>query len=237
MAISNDEKNPFIGREEFLMNRIVQRNGAVPPWVELQTGKTGSILALYCQCFNLISVELESSVNSFRQVLRQAWSRRVFLVVTTGVPPPSIDRLTLEYISSLRDPEWEERERSYHEAALSEVNSLVRKYNAMAPYIARRALYTHEVELERLYKESAKEIHEKLIAKLSGKGNELAFSSGSEDGDDSVDPHGAPLPSLGIWAMVKKLLPLVSSFDTLWRFTEAFLSQRRRAGTWHSQTD
>lgn len=39
MVISNDEKNPFIGREEFLMNRIVQRNGAVPPWVELQAGK------------------------------------------------------------------------------------------------------------------------------------------------------------------------------------------------------
>lgn len=45
MAISDDERNPFIGREEFLMNRIVQRNGAVPPWVELQTGKTGFILA------------------------------------------------------------------------------------------------------------------------------------------------------------------------------------------------
>jgi DnaJ homolog subfamily C member 28 len=34
-----DERNPFIDREEFLMNRIVQRNGAAPPWVELQRGK------------------------------------------------------------------------------------------------------------------------------------------------------------------------------------------------------
>ena len=34
----SDEHNPFIAREEFLMNRIVQRNGAAPPWVELQTG-------------------------------------------------------------------------------------------------------------------------------------------------------------------------------------------------------
>ena len=39
MVTSNEEKNPFIGREEFLMNRIVQRNGAAPPWVELQAGK------------------------------------------------------------------------------------------------------------------------------------------------------------------------------------------------------
>jgi DnaJ homolog subfamily C member 28 len=49
VAISNDEKNPFIGREEFLLNRIVQRNGAVPPWVELQTGKIRFILAFDCQ--------------------------------------------------------------------------------------------------------------------------------------------------------------------------------------------
>ena len=34
-----EESNPFIAREEFLMNRIVQRNGAAPPWVELQGGK------------------------------------------------------------------------------------------------------------------------------------------------------------------------------------------------------
>jgi DnaJ homolog subfamily C member 28 len=34
----DDEGNPFIAREEFLMNRIVQKNGAAPPWVELQNG-------------------------------------------------------------------------------------------------------------------------------------------------------------------------------------------------------
>jgi hypothetical protein len=33
-----EEFNPFIGREEFLMNRIVKRNGAAPPWVQLQAG-------------------------------------------------------------------------------------------------------------------------------------------------------------------------------------------------------
>jgi hypothetical protein len=33
-----DKRNTFISREEFLMNRIVQRNGAAP-WVEIQGGK------------------------------------------------------------------------------------------------------------------------------------------------------------------------------------------------------
>ena len=169
-------------------------------------------------CFTRLSdtvlVEMESAITSFRQVLRQSWSRRVFLVLTTAIPPPPPDRLTVDYIMNMRDPEWEERERSYHEIALGEVNSLVRKYNAMAPYIARRALYIRDVELERLYKESAKEIHEKLVAKLSGKGDEMTLGSGRNDeGDDFANSHGASPPSLGIWAMVKELFSWVSSFD------------------------
>ena len=156
---------------------------------------------------------MESAITSFRQVLRQAWSRRALLVVTTETPPPPLDRLTVDHIKTLRDPEWEDQERSYHETALSEVNSLVRKYNAMAPYIARRALYTRDVELERLYKESAKEIHKRLVAKLSSQGNDESTFSPTRK--DSTRTHGASLPSLGIWAMVKGFFTWVSPFCIL----------------------
>ena len=211
MVISNDERNPFIGREEFLMNRIVQRNGAAPPWVELQAGKSRFIPVFVYRLSNTISVEMESAITSFRQILRQAWSRRTILISTTATPPLPLERLTVDYIVNLRDPEWEERERSYHETAIDEVNSLVRKHNAMAPYIARRALYVRNVELERMYKESAKEIHQKLVAKLGGKDNETALGSGRNDeGDDFTNAHGTPLPSLSIWAMVTELFTRVS---------------------------
>lgn len=185
---------------------------------------------------NSTLIEMESAVTSFRQVLKQAWSRRVFLVLTTETPPPSPDHLTVDYISALRDPEWEEQERSYHETALSEVNSLVRKYNAMAPYIARRALYTRNVELERLYKESAKEIHERVVARLSSTSDQPIFGSGFKDDDDSANQQGTSLPSLGIWAMVKELFTWVSLFRKL-RGCAENVAQRRRAGTWHSQTN
>jgi len=46
MVVSDAERNPFIAREEFLMNRMVQRNGAAPPWVELQAGKLGFTLGV-----------------------------------------------------------------------------------------------------------------------------------------------------------------------------------------------
>ena len=38
LEMTVEERNPFIAREEFLMNRIVQRQGAAPPWIEIQTG-------------------------------------------------------------------------------------------------------------------------------------------------------------------------------------------------------
>jgi hypothetical protein len=42
LARHHNEGNPFIAREEFLLNRIVQRNGAVPPWIEVQRGECAS---------------------------------------------------------------------------------------------------------------------------------------------------------------------------------------------------
>jgi len=51
------------------------------------------------------------------------------------------------------------------------------------------------VELERLYKESAKEIHEKLVSKLSGKGDGTTLGSGHDDeGHDFANAHGTPPP-------------------------------------------
>jgi DnaJ family protein C protein 28 len=38
LILSDEERNPFISREEFFMNRIIKKNKAAPPWVELQSG-------------------------------------------------------------------------------------------------------------------------------------------------------------------------------------------------------
>ncbi|KAJ3920703.1 hypothetical protein F5877DRAFT_89260 [Lentinula edodes] len=67
---TTEEKNPFIGREQFLMNRIIQRNGAAPPWVELQG-------------------ELDTAVSTFRDLLRQSYIRRVVRTLT-AIHPPAI---------------------------------------------------------------------------------------------------------------------------------------------------
>ncbi|KAG5649894.1 hypothetical protein H0H81_001627 [Sphagnurus paluster] len=144
-----EESNPFIAREEFLMNRIVQRNGAAPPWVEVQG-------------------ELDNALNTFREILRQSWIRRVVRVITTATPPALLYTFTLRDVKRFRDPEWEQHERSYHQAAMKDLNALARKYNGLAPYAVRRPYYVLNVEMERLYDGCAEEIKRQLETRVKG---------------------------------------------------------------------
>lgn len=105
------------------------------------------------------SVELEASVNAFREALRQSWTRRAIRTLTQSTP--SLVPLSSSTVTS-RDWEWEARERSYHDAAITELNSLVRKHNAMAPYAVRRAYYSRDTELARVYRDCGEEILREL---------------------------------------------------------------------------
>ncbi|KAI5116046.1 hypothetical protein M0805_009360 [Coniferiporia weirii] len=193
------EGNPFIAREEFLMNRIVQRNNAAPPWVELQT-------------------ELESALSAFRAVLQESWTRRAIRMLTLRRAPESLRALTAADVQALRDAEWEARERGYQDAALAEVNELVRRYNGVAPYAVRRAPHTRDVELARVYRDSAEGILGGVRERLrdggraaSGAGLDLDLNRSAEGrrggkggafvGPSSTGPEDAG--GLGLWDVVR----------------------------------
>ncbi|KAG1755427.1 hypothetical protein EDB19DRAFT_1842732 [Suillus lakei] len=61
--------------------------------------------------------------------------------------------LSLGSATSSRDREWEERECSYHYTAVAELNSLVRKYNALVPCSVRCPYYSQESELAEAYED------------------------------------------------------------------------------------
>lgn len=119
---SVSESNPFISREEFLMNRIIGNQGAVPAFVELQ-------------------MSMEGEVTSFRNYLREEYTKR-------GVRYIAKDSSS-EIISKFRDREWEERQRSYHTILVDRVNSAIKSYNAIAPAFSRRGLLLLDAEVER----------------------------------------------------------------------------------------
>ena len=108
-------------------------------------------------------------MNSFRDVLRQSWTRRAIRMLTLSHPAVLLPRLTMSDVLAYRDEEWENRERAYHDTALEELNSLVRKYNGLAPYAVRRPYYMLNVELEKAYNDCAEDILRQWVARLLGR--------------------------------------------------------------------
>lgn len=178
---TGEERNPFIAREEFLMNRIVQRNGAAPLWVGVQ-------------------IELESAVNSFRETLRQSWTRHAVRILTLSQPAATLPDLSLTMVTTVRDREWENRECSYHNTAIAELNSLVRKYNAVAPYAVRRPYYAQEVELKKAYEDCGEEILRAIKERREETSGYLS-SSMAKPGS-GVDDHADPGSSFGFRALI-----------------------------------
>lgn len=88
-------------------------------------------------------------------------------MLTLSQPSASLPKLTVAQIAVLRDGEWEARERSYHEAAVEELNSLVRRYNGLAPYAVRRAYYMRTAELEKAYQDGAEDILQGIADRIN----------------------------------------------------------------------
>ena len=139
-----------------------------------------------------LRVELETAVNTFRDVLKQSWTRRALRNLTSMHPASLLPKFTLANVTTMRDPEWEAKEKSYHETAVDELNALVRKYNGLAPYAVRRAYYMRTAELERVYKEAAEDILQGLedrakesigaLPRRSGHGDEGGGGGGGYGG-------------------------------------------------------
>lgn len=126
--------NPHIDSGELIMNRIVKRQGALPPWIELQNN-------------------LDAALSSFRNTLQQTYTTHlVRTVISTNVLSP----LPPLHAIPDHDEAWEARERKFHDENVRQINDLVRRMNALAPAVVRRGLVTRDIELERIRGEPLK---------------------------------------------------------------------------------
>ncbi|TFK43936.1 hypothetical protein BDQ12DRAFT_623193 [Crucibulum laeve] len=196
---TSEEHNPFIAREEFLMNRIVQRNGAAPPWVEVQG-------------------ELDTAITSFREILYQSWVRRAVRLLTTEFRPDQLQKLTKEDIRVVRDPNWLQRESSYHETFISQVNSLVRKYNALAPYSVRRPYYLRTAEVDKMYEVCVEDIVSALAKRETDPGysGSPSLGGGRSGVGSSPRAEGKPIESYG-WGISDLIRGMYESITSRWR--------------------
>ncbi|GAA6010906.1 hypothetical protein JCM11491_004594 [Sporobolomyces phaffii] len=139
-----EEGNPFISRDDFLINRILKTQDAAPPWIELQK-------------------ELEHSLSTFRSTLSSSWIRRAIRIRSSeGLTRASVR----EVEQGWRDSEWEKKEEKYHETAVRELNDLTRRFNIIAPYHVRRPLLSLANELSRTISTSSAQISAELSRRL-----------------------------------------------------------------------
>ena len=109
-------------------NRIIKRQGALPPWIEVQNS-------------------VDAAINAFRATLQTTYTNHLArTVISTRPLNPPPDLATVP----ARDEAWEARERKFHEENVRQINDLVRRLNTMAPSVARRMPTLLESELDRL---------------------------------------------------------------------------------------
>ncbi|KAG9105056.1 hypothetical protein FRC06_000029 [Ceratobasidium sp. 370] len=181
-----DEMNPFVAREEFLMNRIVRKNDAAPPWVELQKGKRFDGL-LGAIKFKHPRIDAENATMQTRELLLSGWVRRAVRMLPLSYPTTALESLTPETATKLRDAEWERQEEKYHDAAIREANDAIRRYNTVAPYAVRRPLLTRQAEIARCYAHAGGPIIAGIQERLAGEKHVQLDQVGSAQSDPLSD--------------------------------------------------
>ena len=138
---------------------------------------------------------MNSSITNYRKILRDGWTRRVIRTLTLDRHPSTLVNLPEPYLASIRDAEWESREvkyvhllyrprlqfhqltylygllphHRYHEHLTTDVNALIRKYNASAPYAVRKSYIQLRAELDDCFASSAPFILSEIRARADGR--------------------------------------------------------------------
>ncbi|WFC96163.1 hypothetical protein MBRA1_002819 [Malassezia brasiliensis] len=148
-----NEGNAHLGREEFLLNRMVRRQNAAPPFVEMNMDMKNEERALRQRiqaawiCRALIRLEQSGAWRRMEPVA-VAWeeddSKPSELPAYTLDVTSDAQRTTVAWARGFRDAQWVQEQAAYHAAAVQQLNQVIRRYNHIAPYFARRLLYTKE---------------------------------------------------------------------------------------------
>jgi hypothetical protein len=186
----HNANSAFIDTTEYFMNKIIQKQEIVPPWIEKQQ-------------------QLTSEIGRFRGRLRADWRRHAARLIAskggsldmqmkrakayaaaeirladkakleaalikddsvseTSTESPTVNDTneesaeSLAHLPPLRDPSYLSIERSYHELAVKQMNSLARTYNLMAPPSARKPYINLDRELNACYAEVAPGLAEEI---------------------------------------------------------------------------
>ncbi|PTB70073.1 hypothetical protein BBK36DRAFT_1156621 [Trichoderma citrinoviride] len=180
-----ERSNPYVDTTEYLLNRIVQRQDIVPPWIEKQQ-------------------ELSRAANALRSRLRADWKRHAARMIAAkgGSLEEQMARAE-QYAAAervhnprqvagkaadeteqdarepseqdlgplprpFRDPDWEKAERAYLELSIEQLNAITRSYNLMAPELAKKPYYNLQRELDACFADVAPLLAKEIKERATG---------------------------------------------------------------------
>ncbi|KAF5528928.1 hypothetical protein FMEXI_14461 [Fusarium mexicanum] len=184
--------NPFIDTTEYIMNKMIQRQDIVPPWIEKQQ-------------------ELAKELGIFRARLRNDWRRFAARMIASrgGSLQEQISRAE-EYAAAeevhnpiirkkadgqveeikaaspvvgrrFRDSAWEQTEAAYLKLSIERLNALTRSYNLMAPDLAKKPYFSLERELKACFAEVAPTVAREIQERATG-GKARSMGGGGQAG-------------------------------------------------------
>ncbi|CAG8983349.1 hypothetical protein HYALB_00000516 [Hymenoscyphus albidus] len=248
-AIERDSRadNPFVDTTEYIMNKMIQRQDIVPPWIEKQQelvktahvfrarlrndwtrqasrtiASRGGTLEQQMRQADLYA-EAERAYNPKRRAVEQvsvptnATSDPVMLSITSIARAESqsnspIIQVSLETKDSenaaaksaesgvqksrslsdskqikplptpFRIPEWEKSELSYLSLAITNLNSITRSYNLMAPDLAKKPYFSLDRELKSCYADVAPTLSQVIKERASRPTKESVKKIGHKPG-------------------------------------------------------
>ncbi|GLI77520.1 hypothetical protein PoHVEF18_005810 [Penicillium ochrochloron] len=203
----HNANSAFIDTTEYFMNKIIQKQDIVPPWIEKQQ-------------------ELASELNRFRQRIRTEWRRHAArliasqggslevqmqrargyaaaearlaekarmeaalrdnksedmiseissdgrIVSRSALPETPVEPVTEQvedtlHLPPLRDESYMAIERSYHELAVKQLNTIARSYNLQAPRSAQKPYVNLDRELRSCFADVAPQLAEEIRRRAS----------------------------------------------------------------------
>jgi len=156
--------SPFLDTTEYHLNKIIQKQDIVPPWIEKQQ-------------------ELRDTAGKFKSRLRNDWKRHVARQISSRGGTLSLqiaaaeeyadaeivanDTLKSGHASKasakpFRDETWLQNEQSYHQLAITNLNTITRDYNLLAPDLAKKPYFNLERELASCYADVAPQVAEEI---------------------------------------------------------------------------
>lgn len=218
----HNANNAFIDTTEYFMNKIIQKQEIVPPWIEKQQ-------------------ELASEVSRFRQRIRAEWRRHAArLIASQGgsleaqmkrakgyaaaearlearakleaslrdgdntvteistdgrivtkieTPETAVESdgasgdegapEDIPHLPPLRDPDYLNIERSYHELAVKHLNTIARSYNLQAPRSAQKPYINLDRELNACFAEVAPQLAEEIRRRATERARGPIMAGGS----------------------------------------------------------